>query len=242
VFRQVPNDRHVVAALEQELASRASRPLLIALAQDTTAYGSGAAQVFIDALSKAGLAAPIVSVSFDYGATDFTGQLQRIRQAAPTVVVVAAYETEAGLFTKQARQLGLDQPIYATVGGFKEFRDPAGTAADGVVFTARFLAVDPATKDFTDRFVAANSFEPTDSASGAYLATLALADAFVRAGPGSKGPALRDAIRATNLKTAVGTAAWDGHGDLKEPNVLVGINQGGKPVILRRLTQPIPVN
>ena len=236
VFRQVANDRQVVTALARDLESDKTLTSSIALAHDTTTYGAGAADVLVQTLKKDNLPAPVTTVSFDYGATNFSGQLAKIQASNVKAIALTAYETESGLFTKQARQLGLDMPIYCSVAGFKEFRDPAGSAADGVHFTARFLAIDQATRTFTDKFMAANQFEPTDSASGAYLATLALIDALNRVGPDAGGSKLRDAIRATNLKTSVGLAAWDAKGDLKSPVILVGVNKGSTPVILQRQT------
>src|SRR5688500_10630827 len=98
-----------------------------------------------------------------------------------------------------------------------------------------FASDHPEVKEFSEQFKALAGYEASESSSSVYLATLTLLDALNRAGPDAKEEQLRDAIRATNFKTVVGTAAWNKSGDLTEPVIYVGVRKAGKPVTEKRL-------
>ena len=234
IFRAKASDRYIFKVTvqmmkDQNLASG------IAVAHDSSAYGSGATQVFDQELTNAGLPAPLVDAPFDISATDFTGQIESIKKANAKVIVVIAFEQQSGLFTKQARQLGLTTPIIAGPGGAQAYQDAAGKSVDGVRYVARFDPNDAATANFTAAFKKANGFDPAEPALGAYLAMRALLDALNRVGPDTKGSALRDALRSENLDTAAGKAAWTSSGDLKSPVAIEGSYQGDSRVIAKRV-------
>jgi branched-chain amino acid transport system substrate-binding protein len=233
VFRPTPNDRFLLRAVVSMLED-AGFADKVALARDSSGYGSAAAEVLAEVLQAQGHPSPVVDSVFDLGATDFTGQVQAIQRAAPEALVILSFEAETGLLVRQARQLGLDTPvfeIYAT----PPFSEPAGEAAEGVRFAVRSLPQDPLTKAFSDEFQAEFSV-PTDGAEPAYMAMLAIMDSLERAGPDATGAALRDSLRQTDLDTKAGHVSFDANGDLKAPRVLLGAFKDGEPVLERAVT------
>lgn len=77
---------------------------------------------------------PLIREEFKMGDKDFTAQLLRIRQAGPDVVAISGGLTEVAIIIRQARELGLQMPLFIGTSAI----DPAiittgGQAAEGVI-------------------------------------------------------------------------------------------------------------
>jgi branched-chain amino acid transport system substrate-binding protein len=59
-------------------------------------------------------AKPILRVEFKVGDKDFTPQLLRIKEANPEIIMTLGLVTEASIIVRQARELGLRQPIFGS--------------------------------------------------------------------------------------------------------------------------------
>jgi branched-chain amino acid transport system substrate-binding protein len=57
---------------------------------------------------------PILRVEFKVGDKDFTPQLLKIKEANPEVVMTLGHVTEASIIVRQARELGIRQPIFGS--------------------------------------------------------------------------------------------------------------------------------
>jgi branched-chain amino acid transport system substrate-binding protein len=57
---------------------------------------------------------PVVRLEFNVGDKDFTPQLLEIKEANPDVVVTLGHVTEAQIIVRQARELGLQQPLFGS--------------------------------------------------------------------------------------------------------------------------------
>lgn len=57
---------------------------------------------------------PVVRVEFKVGDKDFTPQLLKIREANPEVIMTLGHVTEASIIVRQARELGMRQPIFGS--------------------------------------------------------------------------------------------------------------------------------
>lgn len=233
-FRAHQSDRFMLRIMVQMLEDEGLADS-VGLARDSSGYGSGAGQAFIEELQAAGFPAPVVDVVFDLSATDYTGQIQAVNTASPGVLVVLTFEQQAGLFVKQMRQIGVETVVFTGVGGTDAFAEAAGDAVEGVRYDARYSSDDPETIAFTEAFRDEYGVNPDDSAISGYMAMTALLDALERAGPTAAGEVLRDAIRATNLDTGVGNISFDENGDLQHPSALIGIYQDGNRTIVDRV-------
>ena len=233
VFQTVPNDCVQMQVLAQYIKDQGISK--VAVANDTTPFGAGEAQGFLAAWKSLGFQDPL-NVTFDPSATDFSGQIQRIKQSDAQAIVVNAFEGPSALFVKQARQLGLTQKIFGGLTfGDDIFSNAAGSAAEGTVFVTNFNDGDPKAKPHADRFKQLYATDP-GTLVGPYLAMAAVLDALKRAGPDATPEQLRDAIRATDIDTPVGHASWNAKGELTKPEVYVGQYVNGKRAAIKRVT------
>jgi branched-chain amino acid transport system substrate-binding protein len=232
-FRATPGDGPLIRALAAYIKAQGKSK--IALAYDTTGFGVGEKDAFLAALKEFGMADPVVTLSYDFSVTDFSGQIGKIQSSGADAVVVLSYENLQGLFVKQAQQLGLEIPIFCgTAAAEPEFLDIGGASANGVVSTAAYSTDDPATAEFTKAYQAAYGKTPSVVQVSAAIAMYALADIWTRQGPDVKGEALRDELKKLHLKTPAGTAAWTVNGEPADSFAILQTVQDGKVVTVKR--------
>ena len=57
---------------------------------------------------------PVLRVEFKVGDKDFTPQLLQIKEAKPDLIMTLGHVTEGSIIVRQARELGLEQPIFGS--------------------------------------------------------------------------------------------------------------------------------
>ena len=127
----------------------------------------------------------VIEQKFLPGDTDFSRQLQLIRDSRADAIVLWADEISAGRILKQARALGMKQRVfgsYRTLGSGMLLE--AGPAAEGfeAVFPYDPTRNDPRWLEFNRRFEARFNEKPDQFASLAYDAMNALLDSICKAG------------------------------------------------------------
>ena len=157
---------------------------------------------------------------------DFGKQLAAIRAARPDVIYVPGYYAEGGAIAKQARQMGIKQPLLGGDGwDAPQLWEFGGKALNNSYMTNHFSSDDPSQAVLTFAAGYENRYDSRPDALAAlgYDAMMLLADALSRAGT-TDGPALRDAIAQTaNFQGVTGPITFD-----------AGRN-AVKPVIVQRL-------
>jgi len=136
---------------------------------------------------------------YSTGDKDFKGQLTSIKPGKPDAIFVPGYYGEVSLIARQAKQLGIKQPLLGGDGWVGDsLLKVAGNALDGSFFSAHFSAEDktPAVQDFVKKYQAKYGAVPDDMAALGYDSAMILIDAIKRAGS-TDGAKLRDAIAAT---------------------------------------------
>lgn len=124
-----------------------------AIIGDNSAYGKGEALYQTDALKRHNME-PLAYEEYGIDDKDFTGQLTKIMQTEPEVLLLAASEVAGGLVAKQARQLGFEGIIAGgSAMGTPKFVETAAEAAEGVYFTSPYPGNDA--NDTTRAFAAA---------------------------------------------------------------------------------------
>jgi branched-chain amino acid transport system substrate-binding protein len=125
-----------------------------AIIADNSAYGQGEADYQENALKAQGIEA-LVREIYAGEDKDFTGQVTRIIQADPEVLLFAGADVPSGLIAKQARGMGFEG-AFAGPGsvGTPKFVEVAGDAAEGVLFSAPFISpeMNELTLDFSKRY------------------------------------------------------------------------------------------
>ncbi|MDB6021382.1 MAG: ethanolamine utilization protein EutJ, partial [Pedosphaera sp.] len=167
-------------------------------------YSKGLAKFFKEGFTGAG---GQIGAELDYngGDKDFKAELTAIKAANPDAVFVPGYYTDVALICIQAKQLGLNVPIFGGDGWESDQLVKIGQdAVEGNYFSTHY-APDVATENsknfvanYQKRFKSADGSPKLPDAMAAlgYDSMIILADAIKRAGT-TDGPKVRDALAAT---------------------------------------------
>jgi branched-chain amino acid transport system substrate-binding protein len=113
-----------------------------AIIGDNSAYGKGEALYQTEALKRSNLA-PLATEEYAVDDKDFSGQLTKIMQTQPEVLLLASSEVAGGLLAKQARALGFEGVIAGgSAMASSKFTETAGADAEGVYFTSPYVGND----------------------------------------------------------------------------------------------------
>jgi branched-chain amino acid transport system substrate-binding protein len=174
-------------------------------------YSMGLADFFSKEFTKLG-GTVVTDDKYSAGDNDFRAQLTKIKSTEPEFIFIPGYYSDAAKIAKQARDLGITQPLLGGDGweSAKLF-EIGGKAVEGCFYSNHYYSGDqrPEVKSFVDKF-RAHYGEQADSLSAlGYDAAKLLADALKRAGT-TEGPALRDALASTSGWSGVtGTMSFD---------------------------------
>ena len=193
-------------------------------------YSKGLAKYFKEGFTKAG-GQIVAELDFNGGDKDFKGQLTGIKSASPDAVFIPGYYTDVALICIQAKQLGLNVPLFGGDGWESEDLVKIGQdAVEGHYFSTHY-APDVAT-DQSKRFVAAyqkrfNGKLPDAMAALGYDSAMILADAMKRAGT-SDGQKVRDMLAATkDFDGVTGKTTINENRDATKSAVILQV-KGGK--------------
>lgn len=186
----------------------------------STDYATGLEQAFTEEFEALG-GQVVTTESFQSGDTDFTASLTSLLSQEFDVLYVPGYYTEVGLLIKQARELGITQPIVGGDGlGNQTLVDLAGASnVNDVYYTAHYspLSDDEDLQDFLTKFEEEYGKQADQFAVLSYDATMLLLDAVGRAGSADR-QAVTDALAATETFDGLtGTFSIDeDHNPVKE--------------------------
>jgi len=192
----------------------------------------------------------LVEQVYSSGDQDFRAQLTSIKAKNPQAVVIPGYYTEAGLIARQARELGLKQPLIGGDGWESEKLIEIGGEALNGAYYSNHWALDqplPRLQEFLTKYRAKFSGDPDAIGGLAYdaanvlfqsLETLATQDPATFKGLGSSKAGtplrksaeqkLRDLIAGTkNYDGVTGTITLDQNRNASKPAVIIAI-EGGK--------------
>ena len=187
-------------------------------------YGRGLTDYF--ELSFAKFGGRIVSKqSYTQGDADFKGQLSSIRATEPDVIYIPGYYGDVAIIAKQARMIGLTQPLLGGDGwDAPELWQLGGDALNGSYISTHYSVDDPSPGIQT--FVGAykqryGNLLPDAHAALAYDATRLLIDAITRAGT-TDGEKLRDALAQTkDFAGVTGVISMDADRNAVKPAVVL---------------------
>ena len=151
VFRSTFQDSYQGKVLANYTADKLNAKKVVLYYDNSSDYAKGIAKSF----EKTYKGKIVDKVTFQSGDKDFQATLSKIKSEDFDAIVMPGYYSEAGLITKQARELGLQQPILGGDG----FADPtfialAGdAAATNVYYVSGYSGKTPA-NEVTKRFIA----------------------------------------------------------------------------------------
>jgi len=190
-------------------------------------YGRGLTTFFAQSFAKFG--GRIVSEqSYTQGDADFKGQLSSIRSAEPDVIYIPGYYGDVALIAKQARMIGLTQPLLGADGwDAPELWQLGGDALNGSYISTHYSIDDPSPAiqafvgGYKQRY---GNLLPDAHAALAYDAARLLFAAIARAGS-TEGTKVRDALAETkNFAGVTGVITIDAQRNAIKPAVVLKLH------------------
>lgn len=192
-------------------------------------FGTGLSEVF-GKVFTAGGGVIAESIGYNEDETDFRPYLNRIRSSKPDGIYIAGYYQDGGSLLRQARELGLKQPIL----GAGTHEDPrlleiAQSAAEGFTYPVSTGYEENSqareVSNFRNAFERRYKRKPGLVAADAYDCIALLVDAVETNGPDP------EAIRAYLAQVhgfagAAGAVTFDANGDVQKPVRLKQVRQG----------------
>jgi branched-chain amino acid transport system substrate-binding protein len=173
-----------------------------------------------------------VGAEFDFngGDTDFKAQLTAIKATQPEAVFVPGYYTDVALICIQAKQLGLNVPLFGGDGWESDKLVEIGRdAVEGQHFSTHYHpdVGTPKSRQFVDAYKKRYNAAPDAMAALGYDSVMILADAIRRANAAEPAK-IRDALAATKSFDAVtGLSTMDANRDASKAAVILKV-EGGK--------------
>lgn len=201
----------------------------VIIADNSTDYGVGLAEAFKEVFEGE----IVAEENFTDGDTDFQAILTNIKNQDFDVIFIPGYYDEAGLLIKQAREMGITQPIMGPDGfANTTLVELAGADnVDNVYYTGHFTpnSDDPKVQDFLAAYEEAYGVEADSFSALAYDAANLLFQAIETAGS-TDSEAVTEAIaNTTDFEGITGTFSMDeNHNPVK--NTLVIELQDGEEV------------
>ena len=203
-------------------------------------YSTGIKDNLVAEAAKKGLEIVATEAFTNDNATDFSAQLNNVKDAGAELVFLSMYYTPASLLLKQAKDMGYAPIFFGPDGmdGILGMENFDTSLAEGLRYLTPFL--ENATDDATVKFVESFKAKYPDRASylnqfaaDAYDAIYALkaayelADVTPETSVSDAGNLLKDALQKVSVDGVTGTAmVWDADGEpQKQPRVAI-INNG----------------
>ncbi len=152
--------------------------------------------------------------SSDPGDTDFRTQLISLKKSKKDALVFIIYAKEGGAIVRQAKELGMNEPIFgADPWSQEDFRNSAGKFAENVHYTTPVQYDGQTFKEFRDKYFKEYNEEPDVYSSNGYDCLMIIAKAL------ESGARTGDEIKnyfdkQTGFMGATGLTKFDGNGDV----------------------------
>ena len=229
IFRVCFTDTFQGAALANFASGTLKAKKVAVLTDVKSDYSKGLAKSFKEKYASNGGALGI-QLDFNGGDKDFKGQLTAIKSDGADAIFLPGYYNDVALICIQAKQLGMNIPIFGGDGWESDRLLTIGKdAVEGHYFSTH-CSPDQGTpemaafvKAYKERY---NGKTPDAMAILGYDSAMVLVDAMKRAGS-TDGHALRDAIAATkDFRGASGTFSLNADRDADKALVFIQIKDG----------------
>lgn len=201
VIRVIGDDRQSSYALVDYI-HRKMEHKRVAVLRSNNRYGRVGIMEFRDAALRIGY--PLVlEVRYDVGETSFLTQIERMKNSNPDAILLWGNAKEMGLIVNQIKEMGLEQPIYASDRSVNpEFLEIAGENAEGIITTCQYnpKSDSPKLKTFQANYEKRFGMEPDVFAAHAYDGMNILIESIYKVGLNKT--LIRDKL--TDLKTFQG--------------------------------------
>jgi branched-chain amino acid transport system substrate-binding protein len=223
VFRVNPPASEYPNAVKSFLQGVAKDVKTVALLYENSAFGQSSSKSFEKDASDLGLKI-VVKEGYQAGAIDFKPILTKVKAANPDLIYMVSYVMDASLLIRQSKELRINPKLFVGGGaGFTlpEFAKSAGDASDYVYSATLWVETlpFPGAKEYFNNFRKKYGSETEYHGAEAYAAMYVVADALKRA-KSITPKDVRDALAATDMKTAFGPVKFVSYGKKTQQNKL----------------------
>src|SRR3984885_1053971 len=216
VFRSPVPDTKLVSDLVDFIHEKFAKVTKFAFLYVNDDFGRGGFEAFKAAGAKYGFEI-VDEERYTRGDIDFTAQLGRIKASPAQAMVEWSRYAEGALVAKQFVQTGVSLLRFGSDGiATPKFIELAGSAADGIYFTAHFSVATssdiPVAKDFVAKFQKAYGRDPDSYAAEAYDA-ITMAIKAVESSDKLDRASVRDALAKVSFESSRGPFKFDDKGD-----------------------------
>jgi len=139
VFKTAQKDSHAATAIFQQLKKMGLTK--VGVLTSNTGFGKAGKEQLEKLAPEHGVTI-VVSETYDKAATDLTAEVTKLKAAGVQALLNWSIEPAQSIVLKNARQVGLDVPLYQSHGFANvQYAKAAGAAAEGVVFPASRIVV-----------------------------------------------------------------------------------------------------
>ncbi len=197
-----------------------------ALLFESTQFGQSSAKEVDEMFARLGVRL-LLKEQYAAGAIDFKPILTKVKSLNPDVLYMVSYVMDASLLMRQAKELNINPRLFVGGGaGFTlpEFAKSAGKASEYVdsatLWSENLGRKDyPGAKEYFDRFRKRYGSDTEYHGAEAYASLYVVADALKRA-KSLEPNDVRDALAATDMKTAFGPVKFVAYGKKTQQNRL----------------------
>lgn len=218
-FRTSPHDvmfTEAMFAFFKDIGEKTGKPVKsIALIYEDSIFGADSSNVQRDLAKKAGIKV-VADIKYRANSPSLSTEAQRIKAAAPDVLMPSSYTNDAILLLRAMNEIGYKPPaIMAQAAGFQEqdFIKASGTLADGVCSRSSYaqdaVKTRPAIPAANESYRKRSGKDLNDNTARQVTAVTVLADAINRAGV-AKPEAIRQALVATEVPGEKLIVPWKG--------------------------------
>lgn len=193
-------------------------------------YSKGQAATFEEVFTKAG-GKIVGKESYLQKDVDFKSSLTKIKGMNPDVIYIPGYYQEVAMIIKQARELGVNQPLMGGDGwDSPQMFEVAGTALTNAYMSNHYAADDndPKVKDFVEKYNKKYGANPEAFAALAYDSMMLLADAMKRAGSDDPEKVTEALANTKDMELVTGKIFFDKFHNPVKSAVIVEFKEGKK--------------
>ena len=227
-FRTVPADDQQADILADHVIKSGVKK--IAIVYTNNSWGKPLAEGFKEKFIASG-GEVLAEEGVQENANDFRTVLSKIKQIdALEAIVSPTYPKEGGVLVRQAKELGLTLKLFGGDNwGSPEFREIAGSSAEGVVYTAPAQRTSTAYADFANKYEQKYGEAPDVFGAYSYDAFMAIAKA-VQQAQSVESEKIRQALLNITFEGVSGKIKFNKNGDLDSEAYAVMTIRDGKAV------------
>jgi branched-chain amino acid transport system substrate-binding protein len=226
VFRVVGRDDQQGPAVANYLVAN-TKPKVVAVIDDATAYGKGLANEVEKTLKAAGVKV-LAREQGTNKTVDWKAVLTKLKGRGPDAVFYGGMDSTAGPLLKQGKELGIKAVFSFGDGACTDkMGEFAGSAADGLLCSQAGIPPQAASKKFLDAYKKRFNIDPILYAPFTYDAANLLIEAMKQANSADPAKYL-PVLQKIDFAGATGRISFDEKGDRKDAEMTIFTMKGGK--------------